>query len=53
MEQCETCRFFRIIDDVPRCKCKENVGKDKEGNCDKYQQRWPDGIQIPDLKEPC
>lgn len=52
MSECGLCRYFRILKDgTKKCRCKIQTTKDKEGNCEQYERRWPEGITIPDLKE--
>ena len=52
MEQCGTCRYFRVLkDETKKCRYKGILTKDSKGKCELYKRRWPDGISIPDLKE--
>ena len=51
--ECETCRYYRVKKDgTPVCRYKGSVTKDKQGKCEQRVRRWPDGITIPDFKEP-
>jgi len=52
MEQCGTCRYFRVlVDGRKKCRFKGLITKTKKGKCEQWRRRWPDGITIPDLKE--
>jgi len=52
MEQCGTCRYYRVLKDgTKKCRFKGNQTKGKGGKCEQYKRRWPDGITIPDLKK--